>query len=64
MKELRLASNKPSSRIVYSYYYYYYLCVWMQKRVLDLFVIPCGCWESNLHPLDEQPVLLTSEPPL
>lgn len=43
-----------------------YVCIVRegQKRVLDLFVTPCGCWESNLHPLDEQPVLLTSEPPL
>ena len=23
---------------------------------------PCGCWESNLGPLEEQPVLLTVEP--
>ena len=25
---------------------------------------PCGCWELNLGPLEGQPVLLTSEPPL
>ena len=23
---------------------------------------PCGCWESNPRPLEEQPVLLTVEP--
>jgi hypothetical protein len=23
---------------------------------------PCGCWELNSSPLEEQPVLLTSEP--
>ena len=26
--------------------------------------LPCGCWESNLDPLEEQPVLLTIEPSL
>ena len=25
---------------------------------------PCGCWESNLGPLVEQPVLLAAEPSL
>jgi hypothetical protein len=25
---------------------------------------PCGCWELNLSPLEEQSVLLTTEPPL
>jgi hypothetical protein len=25
---------------------------------------PCGCWESNPGPLEEQPVLLTAEPSL
>ena len=25
---------------------------------------PCGCWELNLGPLGEQPVLLTTEPSL
>jgi hypothetical protein len=25
---------------------------------------PCGCWELNSGPLGEQPVLLTTEPPL
>lgn len=25
---------------------------------------PCGCWEFNPGPLDEQPVLLTCEPAL
>lgn len=23
---------------------------------------PCGCWEVNLSPLEQQPVLLTTEP--
>ena len=25
---------------------------------------PCGCWELNSGPLEEQPVLLTAEPSL
>jgi hypothetical protein len=25
---------------------------------------PCGCWEVNSGPLEEQPVLLTTEPSL
>ena len=25
---------------------------------------PCGCWELNSEPLEEQTVLLTPEPPL
>ena len=25
---------------------------------------PCGCWELNSRPLEEQPVLLATEPPL
>jgi len=31
--------------------------------VIDGFEIPCGCWESNPSPLEEQPMCLTSEPP-
>jgi hypothetical protein len=26
--------------------------------------LPCGCWESNLSPLEEQPVFLPTEPSL
>ena len=26
--------------------------------------LPCGCWELNPGPLEEQPVLLTAEPSL
>ena len=26
--------------------------------------LPCGCWESNPGPLEEQPVFLTVEPSL
>ena len=42
-----------------------------QKRAPDCMVIsldacksPCGCWELNSGPLEEQLVLLTSEPSL
>ena len=37
-----------------------------QKRVSDLIIDgcepPCGCWELNSGPLEEQSVLLTAEP--
>jgi hypothetical protein len=37
-----------------------------QKRALDpitdVFEPPCGCWELNSGPLEEQSVLLTAEP--
>jgi hypothetical protein len=39
-----------------------------QRRVPDLIIDgyepPCCCWELNSGPLEEQPVLLTSEPSL
>jgi hypothetical protein len=42
-----------------------------QKKVLDplklelhVCELPCGCWELNLDPLEEQPVFLTTEPTL
>ena len=37
-----------------------------QKRAPDIITDgcepPCGCWELNSGPLEEQPVLLTTEP--
>ena len=30
--------------------------------VTDSGELLCGCWESNLDPLEEQPVFLTPEP--
>ena len=30
----------------------------------DSYNLPCGCWELNLGPLEEQSVLLTTEPSL
>ena len=39
-----------------------------QKRAPDLFTDgcepPCGCWELNSGPLEEQAMLLTTEPSL
>ena len=39
-----------------------------QKKASDLIIDgcepPCGCWELNSGPLEEQPVLLTTEPSL
>ena len=39
-----------------------------QKRASDLIIDvcepPCGCWELNSGPLEEQPMLLTAEPSL
>lgn len=32
--------------------------------VRDNSELPCGCWELNSGPLEEQPVLLTAKPPL
>jgi hypothetical protein len=30
--------------------------------VIDSCELPCGCWEVNPGPLEEQPMLLTDEP--
>ena len=39
-----------------------------QKRapdpITDGYKPPCGCWELNSGPLEEQPVLFTAEPSL
>ena len=32
--------------------------------VVESCELPCGCWELNLGPLKDQPVLLTPEPSL
>jgi hypothetical protein len=49
------------------------MCMWLylqthQKRALDPITDgcepPCGCWELNSGPLEEQTVLLTAEPSL
>jgi hypothetical protein len=33
-----------------------------QAGVIDSYELPRGCWELNLGPLKEQPVLLMAEP--
>lgn len=30
----------------------------------ESWVLPCGCWDSNLSPVEEHRVLLTEEPSL
>lgn len=32
--------------------------------IMDSYEPPCGCWESNPDPLQQQQVLLTTEPSL
>jgi hypothetical protein len=56
-------------RIIYLFYVYEYtVAVFTQKRALDPIIDgcepPCGCWELNSGPLEEQSVLLTAEPSL
>jgi len=58
------------------FYLNIYLCIWLhcscpqthQKRssnpITDGREPPCGCWELNSGPLEEQPVLLAAEPSL
>jgi len=55
----------------FNYYVYSILPAYTpagQKRAPDLITDgcepPCGCWELNSGPLEEQTVLLTAEPPL
>ena len=66
---LFFANFFSSSRFIY--YVYSILPAYMtagQKRaqdlIIDVFEPPCGCWELNSRPLEEKPVLLTSEPSL
>ena len=56
--------------------YLFILCVCIHSRcfqthqerasdfVMDGCVPPCGCWDLNSGPLEEQSVLLTTEPSL
>ena len=45
-----------------SFYVYWCFVRSPGARVTDSYELPCGCWELNLGPLEEQPVLLTTEP--
>lgn len=38
--------------------------VWDPPELIDSCERPCGCWESNLGPLEEQQLLLTAKPSL
>jgi len=53
-------------KITYSIYFEYTAAVF--RHVSDPMTHgcepPCGYWELNSGPLEEQPVLLTAEPPL
>ena len=47
--------------------FYYFMFIGESVRcpgtgVTDSCELPCGCWELNSGPLEEQPVLLTAEP--
>lgn len=35
-----------------------------ETGMTDSYELPCGCWELNPGPLEEQPVVLTTEPSL
>jgi hypothetical protein len=62
----------PSSFFFLKIYFIYYMWVHcsclqtLQKRASDFitdgYEPPCGCWDLNLGPLEEQSVLLTAEP--
>ena len=54
---------------VYRSFIWMYVCVACacsalrgQKRVSNPLELPCGCWELYPGPLEEQPVLITTEP--
>jgi len=68
---LRLAFFFFFLRFIYYIYYIEVHCSCLQthqKRASDLitdgYEPPCGCWDLNSGPLEEQSVLLTTEPSL
>ena len=59
------------SKLLFIYFMYVNILLCLQthqKRVSDPITDgwepPCGCWELNSGPLEEQPMLLTAEPSL
>ena len=55
--------------------YVHHMCAWCLRRpeegvgspgtgAMDGCELPCGCWELNRGPLQEQQGLFTAEPPL
>ena len=56
-----------------AYAYVYFVCVWYVQRSEETVQLPgvavtgsceplCGCWEFNTGPLEEQHILLDTEP--
>ena len=43
---------------------YIYVKIGILKLELESCELPCGCWELNLGPLEEQLELFTTEPSL
>jgi hypothetical protein len=72
LRFLLTATSSASWFLLFSFL----LCIWVhssclqtqQKRALDSITDggepPCGCWELNSGPLEEQSVLLSTEPSL
>ena len=70
-EKLSIVHPPPQPRLLQPYFY---MCVhchchslqMQQKTASDLITDgcepPCGCWELNSGPLEEQSVLLTAEP--
>jgi hypothetical protein len=71
-----LSLHPKSQHFFFFFNYVFILCIWVhcsclqmhQKRASDPMTDGCeplcGCWEWNSGPLEEQPVLLTTEPSL
>jgi hypothetical protein len=60
---------KPLCMETFKELFVYFMCMSThQKRssdpITDGYKPPCGCWQLNSGPLEEQSVLLTDEPPL
>ena len=70
MSDLNLSGHLAADILeLFDYLFCQHLCLCEGTRssgagVTDSCELPCGCWELNPDPLEEQPVLLTSEPSL
>jgi hypothetical protein len=61
-------NQNPFLKLLLFYVHWCFVCVYVCEGV-DLGVrdsceLPCGCWELNPGPLEEQSVLSTAEPSL
>jgi hypothetical protein len=75
-KTNKQTTKKPQHFLIYDLFVYLYalvfcldLCLCEGVRspgtgIIDNCELPCGCWELNPGPLEEQPVLSTAEPSL